>query len=542
LTLANGSNAVNGGAITNEGALTIDSTALTGNQAPQGGAITNNGILWITSSELSDNTATYYGGALYNNGIALLTNATVAGNSATDSTGSGGGIYSAKGLVYLKYSTVANNSALANGGGIAQIAGRFKLQDTIIADNITGGNCYGRIFNGGYNVHDDPTCFSAAPQYDPQLGPLQNNGGETRTMDIGWNSPALDHALNDRCPVTDQRGVSRPTDGTGDGILRCDTGAYEMPLRAPKLLGPSGTISTSLPLFRWNAVTGATTYEIWVSNSSGTVFQTQYTSGQVCAAAPCSLPAPSKLWNNSYTWTVRAANASGWSAWAGPMFFTVNVNEPPPAAPILRNPSGTITTSLPNFTWTPNTNATGYVLVISNVSGDLFQQSYTASICTSTLCTVVKPIQLWNSPYTFRVQSFNPNGSGPFSSAKSFTVNEAVPAAAVLISPTGTITTNHPTFTWNTAVRATSYTLLVTGPSGEVINTQLSAASVCTGTSCSFTHPSVVLANGHYTWKIQTAGPGGLGPWTAKGFNVNVVGGAPVNPISATPVPTFVPR
>jgi hypothetical protein len=61
---------------------------------------------------------------------------------------------------------------------------------------------------------------------DPQLGPLQNNGGETPTMALLAGSPA-DNAGNPAelesspaaCRATDQRGLTR--------LIPCDIGAYE---------------------------------------------------------------------------------------------------------------------------------------------------------------------------------------------------------------------------------------------------------------------------------------------------------------------------
>lgn len=62
---------------------------------------------------------------------------------------------------------------------------------------------------------------------DPQIDPLRNNGGSTLTHALRASSPAIDSALTAGCSVTDQRGATRPTDGNGDSLARCDIGAYE---------------------------------------------------------------------------------------------------------------------------------------------------------------------------------------------------------------------------------------------------------------------------------------------------------------------------
>jgi hypothetical protein len=62
---------------------------------------------------------------------------------------------------------------------------------------------------------------------DPQLGPLQDNGGATLTMEPALASPAVAAGVAAACatpPVggADQRGVIRPVGA------RCDIGAVEV--------------------------------------------------------------------------------------------------------------------------------------------------------------------------------------------------------------------------------------------------------------------------------------------------------------------------
>ena len=56
---------------------------------------------------------------------------------------------------------------------------------------------------------------------DPKLGPLQDNGGPTKTHALLEGSPAIGAGDQEAAPDKDQRGVSRPQ---GNGS---DIGAYE---------------------------------------------------------------------------------------------------------------------------------------------------------------------------------------------------------------------------------------------------------------------------------------------------------------------------
>lgn len=82
----------NGGAILNNGTLTVINSTLTGNHARQGGGIYNyHGNLTIINSTLNNNFGDNYGGAIYkNDGTLNIINSTLNNNGAKQ----GGGIYS----------------------------------------------------------------------------------------------------------------------------------------------------------------------------------------------------------------------------------------------------------------------------------------------------------------------------------------------------------------------------------------------------------------------------------------------------------------
>ena len=267
-TFSNNSARDGGGGICNLGTLTVNNSAFSGNTvgggARDGGGIYNSGTLTVSNSTFSNNSARF-GGAIYSVGTSIarttltVNSSTFLGNRAVNSPdspmGYGGGIYNAEGTLTVSNSTFSGNSADDGGGGIfndgqyyspatvsnstfsgnsAAVGGGIRqfgggaatLKNTIMANSPTGGNCSGGITDGGGNLsYPDTTCPGI--NGDPVLGPLQNNGGPTRTTALRPGSAALDAADDAICaapPVNnlDQRGYPRPLGA------HCDIGAYEL--------------------------------------------------------------------------------------------------------------------------------------------------------------------------------------------------------------------------------------------------------------------------------------------------------------------------
>jgi large repetitive protein len=220
-----------GGGIENasDGAFAVARIQVSGNKASVGGGIDNvsDAAFTVADSEVSGNQAARGGGLTSNiDAHYIVENTTVSANTATVE---GGGMIVLDPIT-LASTTITNNSAPV-GGGIQKIGdSRLLVRNTIIANN-PGGNCgYERgtlpIESEGGNLDSgvscgltDPTDISGA---DPLLGPLQDNGGPTRTHALDPASLAIDGAITSTCPAEDQRGVARPQN---EG---CDMGAYEV--------------------------------------------------------------------------------------------------------------------------------------------------------------------------------------------------------------------------------------------------------------------------------------------------------------------------
>ena len=227
LTIQHGGN----GIIVSNADLHLTNSALVSNMPGTGTALDiftfagGTSTVIVTRCEISGNT----GGAIFNEGSLTLVNSTVSGN-----TGGFGGIRAAKGSATVFSSTISNNAAI-NGGGISVVAGgSASIENTIVAGNTLSGTAAdvnGAVTSYGHNLIGNTSggsgfVASDLINVDPLLGPLQNNGGPTRTQALLATSPALDAlpTANGGCPATDQRFFSRPQPAGGN----CDIGAYEL--------------------------------------------------------------------------------------------------------------------------------------------------------------------------------------------------------------------------------------------------------------------------------------------------------------------------
>jgi hypothetical protein len=234
-----------GGGIYSRGIL-ISGTTISGNTATngKGGGLFVGGtsLLDIENSTISGNHADFGGGLFTDSGLSgsyLILNSTIAGNSAKSL---GGGVYSRFPTNVFNSTIVQNTVTLGDAGSGAGLCithnEESEMESSIVARNTAGGGLIesdvslmnGAYLSGRYNLvivgTTDPAStlgIADTVTADPMLGPLRDNGGETQTLALSPDSPAIDRGSNIEGLVHDQRGAPFPrVDGA-----RADIGAFE---------------------------------------------------------------------------------------------------------------------------------------------------------------------------------------------------------------------------------------------------------------------------------------------------------------------------
>ena len=153
-----------GGAICNNGRLTISDSSFSGNSAHSGGAIVNSGEASISGSGFNDNSAPL-GGAIVNSGEASISGSSFSGNFA-ESYG-GAIINDGEAIITISDSSFSGNSADAAGGAIAN-DGEARINDSSFSGNSAefGG---GAILNWGEASISDSSFSGNSADYGGAL-------------------------------------------------------------------------------------------------------------------------------------------------------------------------------------------------------------------------------------------------------------------------------------------------------------------------------------------------------------------------------------
>ena len=322
----------------------------------------------ISNSTFAGNQALYGGGVYVWDDSLSIENSTFASNQVTDPNSSfgGGAVFSWGTWLALDFSTVVGNSVVGTTPGSAIQVDNATSDDTLTITNSIVAHNVGvsgdEIVTGSgvplvidYTaVTDDTSVQSAGPTsilhviYGADspllLGPLQDNGGPTRTMVPGVGSSAID--TGDPAwaapPAFDQRGAGFPRlIGT-----RVDIGAVEgtgapdpaptptpvVPASAPRdVTASAGDASATV---NWKAPTSIGSFPV------STYQVTSAPGGHSCLTTALSCTVTGLGNGTTYTFRVKALNGAGWGASSEPSNAVTPRAEPKPAIMIAGTRSG----------------------------------------------------------------------------------------------------------------------------------------------------------------------------------------------------------
>jgi hypothetical protein len=285
--LSGNTSGFDGAGIDNLDELTVINSTLSGNTArDDGGGISNNDELTMTNSTLSGNTARDDGGGIDNkgNGTVNVTTSTLSGNTASD----GGGIFANSGTVTVTNSTLSGNEADDGGGIFNTNSGTVTLANSIVANNTDRGSDNdvqntATLTVLGSNIIEIAVRGTAADttngtitNTDPALGPLQDNGGSTRTHLPQAGSPAIDAGDNTVATnaglTTDQRGFARIVNTTADiGAVEVGGGdiAYRIALDPTSVTeGDSGTTDATVTIARTGGISATSSVDVGLDGTA----------------------------------------------------------------------------------------------------------------------------------------------------------------------------------------------------------------------------------------------------------------------------------
>lgn len=224
--------------------VTIEDSTISGNTAGGvGGGVyfysPDAGLVTIKGTTVSGNSAQSGGGLfLYDmDHGGSIENSTISGNQAT--AGDGGGIYLYNLYNFaLHHVTVSGSSASGTGGGIFIQGAVVPVDNSIVANNTAGtdndlGNGNGGGFDLSFSLVESPGAATITNSggnilnQDPQLSPLQNNGGPTQTHLPASASPVVNAGSS--AFTVDQRGKARPVGAAVDmGSVEVNPGTIQL--------------------------------------------------------------------------------------------------------------------------------------------------------------------------------------------------------------------------------------------------------------------------------------------------------------------------
>jgi serine protease len=281
------------------------------------------------------------------------------------------------------------------------------------------------------------------------------------------------------------------------------------------------------PVFSWKPVDGATRYRLYISGPLGVVLDTKFWATDICEVDKCSVLSPT-LRGGNHIWRVQPINSLGYGP--KPAYVNFSTDIPIGIPDMVDMTNNGITNPIegqnlgiiynPTYSWKRVDGAVRYRVYVTGPSGVVMDAKlWAVNICTGDVCSVLSPI-LGGGTHYWRVQTIN--AMGVYSSKPALTMFYAdkpiIPPAANDLSVTLT-PDKVPTYRWTEVDMATWYRVYVKNDGGVVWEYWIREAEACVGEDCSVKGPA--LANGAYTWWVQTYNIAGYGPWKSATFKIS---------------------
>ncbi len=310
---------------------------------------------------------------------------------------------------------------------------------------------------------------------------------------------------------------------------------------------PSGDITDLTPTFSWKAVSGASVYNFGHEFTKGGEWK-EYTVPAAEAGCATGLVCNYKPANHIFNvgeqkaWWVRGKINNSWQDWSSPHVFKIvdGSGGGSTTTPITVSPKNTqiVRDDSPWFSWEPVQNAKSLVLGLEKQDGTKWE-SYTinakgncppTSSCPKTTFRPYKNFE--DGDYTWWIRAEKQDGSWTnWSNGADFTINTSGTGGGnslKALTPTGTINTTQPTFTWTKQNGASDYQI------GFDAGTDWKTFSVSAGTinctsNCAYTPTNTGLTAGNdTTWYVRAKVNSRWSNWTS-GTRFNITQVPPTN-------------
>jgi polygalacturonase len=274
--------------------------------------------------------------------------------------------------------------------------------------------------------------------------------------------------------------------------------------------GATGTLTSLSPTFTWNAIPGATHYDVWVADL--TTGQSPVQRNMNVTGTSWTMTSPLSA-NHQYRWWVEALDDSGpitpWTSSTD--FATVALTAPAPTVPLGTTPFLSAASLQPAFTWSAVAAANSYDVWVNDLTTG--QSQVVRQTTTSTSLTSPSSLILGHQ-YQWWVRALSNGGnSSPWSVGGTFAV---VLSSPVLTGPTGALPTAQPTFTWSPVAGANLYDVWVddttTGQS-QVLRAPLTGNQTVTVNA--WMSPISLRPGDSYMWWVRAlSNTGAASSWT----------------------------